>query len=115
RVIPAPMETRGTIAVWRADGAGETGELTVYETTQGVHGLRRALAPLLGYPENKVRVIVPDMGGGFGNRTDCAPETVMTCIAAWLLSVRVSWYLTGRLSFLAAMHGRDQIDVVEAA
>jgi carbon-monoxide dehydrogenase large subunit len=115
RVIPAPMETRGTIALWRPDGAGSTGELTVYETTQGVHGLRKALAPLLGYPENKVRVIVPDMGGGFGNRTDCAPETVMACIAAKRLQVPVKYQETRTESNQAAMHGRGQLDVVEAA
>jgi carbon-monoxide dehydrogenase large subunit len=115
RVIPAPMETRGAIAIWRPDGADSPGELTLYETTQGVHGLRRALAPLLGYPENKVRVIVPDMGGGFGNRTDCAPETVMTCIAAKKLNRPVKYQETRTESNQAAMHGRDQIDVVEAA
>jgi len=115
RVIPAPMETRGTIAMWRPDGAGSTGELTVYETTQGVHGLRKALAPLLGYPENKVRVIVPDMGGGFGNRSDCAPETVLTCIAAKRLQVPVKYQETRTESNQAAMHGRGQLDVVEAA
>jgi carbon-monoxide dehydrogenase large subunit len=115
RVIPAPMETRGAIAIWRPDGVGAPGELTLYETTQGVHGLRKALAPLLGYPENKVRVIVPDMGGGFGNRTDCAPETVMTCIAAKRLQRPVKYQETRTESNQAAMHGRDQIDVVEAA
>ncbi|MCC7369243.1 MAG: xanthine dehydrogenase family protein molybdopterin-binding subunit [Chloroflexi bacterium] len=115
RVIPAPMEMRGTIALWRPDGADTPGELTVYETTQGVHGLRRALAPLLGYPENKVRVIVPDMGGGFGNRSDCAPETVLTCIAAKKLNRPVKYQETRTESNQAAMHGRGQLDIVEAA
>jgi carbon-monoxide dehydrogenase large subunit len=115
RVIPAPMETRGAIALWRADGAGSSGELTLYETTQGVHGLRKAIAPLLGYPENKVRVIVPDMGGGFGNRTDCAPETVMTCIMAKRLNRPVKYQETRTESNQAAMHGRGQTDIVEAA
>ncbi|MGE3267597.1 MAG: xanthine dehydrogenase family protein molybdopterin-binding subunit [Chloroflexota bacterium] len=115
RVIPAPMETRGTIAIWRPDGASTPGELTIYETTQGVHGLRRAIAPLLGYPENKVRVIVPDMGGGFGNRSDCAPETVLTCIAAKRLERPVKYQETRTESNQAAMHGRGQTDIVEAA
>ncbi|MCC6180129.1 MAG: xanthine dehydrogenase family protein molybdopterin-binding subunit [Chloroflexi bacterium] len=115
RVIPAPMETRGALAIWRPDGPDTPGELTLYETTQGVHGLRRAIAPLLGYPENKVRVIVPDMGGGFGNRTDCAPETVLACIAAKQLGRPVKYTETRTESNQAAMHGRGQIDVVEAA
>ncbi|HZO29616.1 MAG TPA: xanthine dehydrogenase family protein molybdopterin-binding subunit [Chloroflexota bacterium] len=115
RVIPAPMEMRGAIAIWRPDGSGTPGELTLYETTQNVHGLRKGLAPLLGYPENKVRVIVPDMGGGFGNRADCAPETVLTCIAAKRLGRPVKYQETRTESNQAAMHGRDQTDVVEAA
>src|SRR5438874_950387 len=115
RVIPAPMEMRGALAIWRPDGAATPGELTLYETTQNVHGLRKGLAPLLGYPENKVRVIVPDMGGGFGNRADCAPETVLACIAAKRLGRPVKYQETRTESNQAAMHGRGQTDVVEGA
>src|SRR5687768_14820941 len=82
------------VAVSRPDGNRTPGELTLYQTTQNVHGLRKGIAPLLGYPENKVRVIVPDMGGGFGNRADCAPETVMTCIAAKRLGRPVKYQET---------------------
>jgi carbon-monoxide dehydrogenase large subunit len=115
RVIPAPMEMRGALAIWRPDGADSPGELTLYETTQNAHGLRKGIAPLLGYPENKVRVIVPDMGGGFGNRADVAPETVLACIAAKRLNRPVKYQETRTESNQAAMHGRDQTDIVEAA
>ena len=97
------------------DGADEPGELTLYETTQNVHGLRKALAPLLGYPENKVRVIVPDMGGGFGNRADVAPETRPGLHRRQAPRPAGQVQETRTESNQAAMHGRGQTDIVEAA
>jgi aerobic carbon-monoxide dehydrogenase large subunit len=115
RVIPLPMEPRGSLTTYRTGGGGELGELTMWVTTQNVHGLRSRLAPLLGLPENRVRVIVPDMGGGFGNRADVSPEDTLAAIMAMRLERPVKFVETRAESFQAAMHGRGQLDEVEAA
>ncbi|MDP8924142.1 MAG: xanthine dehydrogenase family protein molybdopterin-binding subunit [Chloroflexota bacterium] len=115
RVIPAPMETRGALAEWRPGRPGDPGELTLWETTQNAHALRRQVAGLFGLAENKVRVIAPDMGGGFGNRTDVAPETVIACIMAMRLNRPIKWSESRGESMQASMHGRGQTDIIEAA
>jgi carbon-monoxide dehydrogenase large subunit len=115
RVLPSPMETRGSVSVWRPGRPGDPGELTMWCTTQNVHGLRTRLAPLLGLADNKVRVIVPDMGGGFGNRADVSPEDTLGAILAMRLNRPVKYQETRSESCQAAMHGRGQTDYVEAA
>ncbi|MFN8526351.1 MAG: xanthine dehydrogenase family protein molybdopterin-binding subunit [Chloroflexota bacterium] len=115
RVLPNPMETRGSVSVFRANRPGDPGELTMWCTTQNAHSLRRSLAAQFGIAENKVRVIAPDMGGGFGNRADVAPEDVMAVIMAMRLDRPVKFQETRSESCQAAMHGRGQLDEVEAA
>jgi len=70
---------------------------------------------VLGVPEQNIWVIAPDMGGGFGNRTDVAPETVIACIMAMRLNRPVKWSESRSESMQASMHGRGQTDIVEAA
>ena len=115
RVFPVAMETRGCVAEWRAARPGDSGELTIWSSTQIPHALRTKLAVLLGLPENKVRSIAPEVGGGFGNKVDVSPEETMAAIMSMRLGRPVKWSETRSENFQAAMHGRDQIDEVEAA
>lgn len=115
RVLPVAMETRGCLADWRPGRPGDSGELTLWTSTQIPHAVKTKLAVLLGIEENKVRVIAPEVGGGFGNKVDVSPEEALTAIAAMKLSRPVKWSETRSENFQAAMHGRGQIDIIEAA
>jgi carbon-monoxide dehydrogenase large subunit len=111
RVLPVPMETRGTAA--RFDPG--TGELTFWASTQFPHTVRAKLAEILGLDENRVRVIAPDVGGGFGAKIEFAAEDVLTAYLAIQLRRPVRWVEERRENFLNMVHGRGQIDYVEAA
>ena len=115
RVLPVAMETRGCLADWRPGRPGDAGELTLWTSTQIPHGVKTKLSVLLGLPENKVRVIAPEVGGGFGNKVDVSPEEALTAIAAMKLGRPVKWSETRSENFQAAMHGRGQVDIIEAA
>ncbi len=111
RVLPVPMETRGAAA--RYDSG--TGELTFWASTQFPHTVRSKLADVLGLAENSVRVIAPDVGGGFGAKIDFTSEDVLTAYFAMKLRRPVRWAEVRRENFLNMVHGRGQIDYVEAA
>ena len=111
RVLPVPMETRGAAA--RFDPG--TGELTFWSSTQFPHSVRSKLAEVLGVPENRVRVIAPDVGGGFGAKIDFTSEDVLTAYLAMTLRRPVRWVEVRRENFQNMVHGRGQIDYVEAA
>jgi carbon-monoxide dehydrogenase large subunit len=111
RVLPVPMETRGAAA--RLDAG--TGELTFWASTQFPHTLRSQLAEILGMPETSVRVIAPDVGGGFGAKIDFTSEDVLTAVLALRLRRPVRWVEARRENFQNMVHGRGQIDYVEAA
>jgi carbon-monoxide dehydrogenase large subunit len=108
RVLPVAMETRGCLADWRPGRPGDTGELTLWTSTQIPHGVKTKLSVLLGLEENKVRVIAPEVGGGFGNKVDVSPEEALTAIAAMKLNRPVKWSETRSENFQAAMHGRGR-------
>jgi carbon-monoxide dehydrogenase large subunit len=111
RVLPTPMETRGAAA--RYDPG--TGELSVWSSTQIPHGLRTKLAGVLGLPESQLRVIAPDVGGGFGAKIECSTEEVLTAWLAMQLGRPVRWVETRRENVQAMIHGRGQVDLVELA
>lgn len=111
RVLPVPMEPRGAAARFDAG----TGELTFWASTQFPHTFRSKIADILGLPENKVRVIAPDVGGGFGAKIDFTSEDVLTGLLAIQLRRPVRWMEVRRENFLNMVHGRGQIDYVEAA
>ena len=115
RQLPSPLETHGSVAEWRVGRAGDSGELTLWASTQIPHALRTRLAGLLDVPENKVRVIAPDVGGGFGNKVDIAPGVALTAIMAMRLGRPVKWIEERGENARSAAHGRGQIDEVEAA
>jgi aerobic carbon-monoxide dehydrogenase large subunit len=111
RVLPVPMETRGAAA--RFDPGN--GELTFWASTQFPHTVRTKLAEVLGLAENRVRVIAPDVGGGFGAKIDFTSEDVLTAYLALTLGRPVRWVEERRENFQNMVHGRGQIDYVEAA
>ncbi|MEI5671813.1 MULTISPECIES: xanthine dehydrogenase family protein molybdopterin-binding subunit [unclassified Nocardioides] len=102
RLIPAFMEPRSTVV----DPTGE--QLTVWSATQIPHILRFALAATTGIPESKLRVIAPDVGGGFGGKLQTTPEEWITVAVARRVGRPVKYTETRSESLMAAHHGRDQ-------
>ncbi|HEX6344074.1 xanthine dehydrogenase family protein molybdopterin-binding subunit [Umezawaea sp.] len=103
RLIPAFMEPRSVVV----DPGG--GSITMWSATQVPHILRWMLSAVLGIPEHKVRVIAPDVGGGFGGKLQVTPEEVLTLLVARRLGKPVKWTESRTESMLSAHHGRDQV------
>ncbi|HEY1572148.1 MAG TPA: xanthine dehydrogenase family protein molybdopterin-binding subunit [Pseudonocardiaceae bacterium] len=103
RLVPAFMEPRSILV----DPTGP--QLTMWSATQIPHILRLMLAMTLGVPEHKVRVIAPDVGGGFGGKLQVTPEEVITFLVARRLDRPVKYTESRSESVQAAHHGRDQI------
>jgi carbon-monoxide dehydrogenase large subunit len=110
RCAASPLEPRGLIARWT-----EARGLEVWASTQTPHLLRQALAGHLGLPPDRVRVIVPDVGGGFGQKLHVFPEDLAVPAIARLLGRPVKWVEERRENLLAASHAREQVAEVEAA
>jgi carbon-monoxide dehydrogenase large subunit len=104
RQCGCPMEARGLLARW--DGA--TQELTVWTSTQTPHHVRDHLARVLKIGIDQVRVIAPDIGGGFGCKEHLYPDEVLVCLATMRLGVPVKWIESRQESFTATTHARDQ-------
>jgi carbon-monoxide dehydrogenase large subunit len=102
RLAGVPLETRGVIAY----PEGET--LVVWSSTQSPYSLRDIVASALGMPAEQVRVLIPDVGGGFGPKGAVYPEEVLVAGAARRLGRAVKWVETRRESFLAMGHDREQ-------
>lgn len=102
RLIPAFMEPRSVVV----DPTGE--QITVWSATQIPHILRFALAATTGVPESKIRVIAPDVGGGFGGKLQQTPEEMIAFAVARRLGKPVKFTETRSESLLTAHHGRDQ-------
>ena len=111
RLIPVAMETRGVVAEYKP---GER-QLTVWSSTQIPHLLRTQIAAMLDVPEHSVRVITPEVGGGFGSKLNVYAEEALLGYLAMRLGKPVKWIETRRENFQATTHGRDQIDDVEVA
>jgi aerobic carbon-monoxide dehydrogenase large subunit len=109
RLVPVFMEPRSTVV----DPNGE--QLVMWSSTQVPHILKTMLALTLGLPEHKLRVIAPDVGGGFGGKIAVAPEEVVTLLVAQKLGKPVKWTETRSESLLTAHHGRDQIQDLTVA
>ena len=111
RQTHVPMEPRGCLATWQP--GDET--LTFWHSTQIPHPMRSALAARLGIPESAVRVITPDVGGGFGQKIPLYREELTTAAASRLLGRPVRWIETRRENLLASLHAREDIVDVRAA
>jgi aerobic carbon-monoxide dehydrogenase large subunit len=111
RLAGAPMEPRGVVA--RYDPG--TGELTVWSTTQNPFLTRADLASILGFPEHKLRVIAPDVGGGFGVKGPVYREEVIASVLTRQLGRPVQWVATRNEDLLTTLHGRAAVSDAEAA
>src|SRR5881396_810585 len=111
RQTHVPLEPRGCLASWLP--GDET--LTFWHSTQIPHPMRSALAARLGIPESAVRVITPDVGGGFGQKIPLYREELATAAASRLLGRPVRWIETRRENLLASLHAREDIVDVRAA
>jgi carbon-monoxide dehydrogenase large subunit len=105
------IECRGAVAVHDA----LEDRLTLWSSTQMPHAAQRLLCDMLGRDENRVRVIAPDLGGGFGPKLVFYPEDVVTSLAAILLGRPVKWIEDRREHFIATTQERDQYWDVEIA
>ncbi len=103
RQATVSLECRGVLAYW--DHRND--ELTVHISTQGGHVVRIGLAQALGLPENKVRVIAPDIGGGFGGKNRIMPEDIAVAAIAMKVGHPVRWIEDRREHLLASVHARD--------
>jgi carbon-monoxide dehydrogenase large subunit len=104
RVAPVTLEPRGCVAEFDAS----SGRLTFHATSQNPAGYQGTLAILLGLAPEKVRVVVGDVGGGFGMKALLHPEDVVCAHAARKLGRPVRWRATRLEEFQASSHGRDQ-------
>ena len=105
------IECRGAVAAYDAIGD----RLTLWSSTQMPHQAMRQLCDMLGRDENQVRVVTPDVGGGFGPKLVFYPEDVVTALAAMILERPVKWIEDRREHFVASTQERDQYWEVEIA
>jgi carbon-monoxide dehydrogenase large subunit len=110
RLAPVPLETRGLVAHYQP----QEDLLTVWASTQGPHRVQRQLARLLKRPESRVRVIAPDVGGGFGEKGGVFPEDVAIAYLAVSLGQPIKW-VAERQENMLGFHGRGHVVDVEAA
>lgn len=111
RYSPTPIETRAMLASFdRTEN-----RLTIYASTQFPHALRTFLSQTLDFPENRIRVVAPHVGGGFGIKSAVFQDEVSTVILSMKLGRPVKWYEDRKEHLLTAGHERQQVHYVECA
>ncbi len=111
RLTPMAIEPRGCVASWHP---GEQ-SLTLFTSTQIPHLVRTMLPDMIGVPENKLRIVAPEVGGGFGAKLNLYAEEALCSHLAMRLGSPVKWIESRRESASATIHGRDQIGAYEVA
>ena len=111
RISASPLEPRATLAVPEP----ATGELAVWMACQSPHTIRTWLAEIFEMDESKLRIVAPDVGGGFGSKLNLYSDEIAVMWAALRLGRPVKWSETRTENFTAAVHARDQIHDVEMA
>ena len=111
RLAPTPIEARGILAEWHA--MDQT--MTMWMSSQNPHFIRLFVGGAMGIPENRFRVISPDVGGGFGSKISPYPEDYLVPAASKILGRPVKWIETRTESLQNATHGRGQFFDVEIA
>ena len=111
RLAPIAMEPRGVVARYFP---GEQ-ELTLWSSTQIPHLMRTQVAIMIGIPENKLRVITPEVGGGFGSKLNVYAEEALLGWISMQLGKPVKWIETRRENIQATIHGRGQVGDIEIA
>ncbi len=109
RLIPNAMEPRGITATFNKG----SGELTIWTSTQVPHVIKLLHALSCGVPEQKIRVIAPDVGGGFGSKLYLYAEDMLMARIAIELGKPVKWIEEKRESYVATTHGRDHVQYAE--
>src|SRR5206468_3940626 len=111
RYVGMPLEGRGVVAHWdRRDGT-----LTTWNSTQVPHFVQQGLIGALGLPPHKIRVIAPDLGGGFGTKASGYAEDALVPIAARVLGRPVKWIESRREHMSSAAHARHQVHAISLA
>ncbi|MGH7764569.1 MAG: xanthine dehydrogenase family protein molybdopterin-binding subunit [Candidatus Dormibacteraceae bacterium] len=110
RLAPTPMETRGVLAEYSHPDQS----MTIWMSSQNPHFIRLFLAGALGMPETRIRVISPDVGGGFGSKISPYSEDYLVPAAAKLSGRPVKWIESRTESLQTTTHGRGQVFEVEA-
>ena len=111
RLIPTAMETRGVVAEWHAGDRS----LTLHSSTQIPHLLRTLVAQMLGIEENRLRVVTPEVGGGFGSKLNVYAEEALMGFVARQIGKPVKWIESRRENFTCTIHGRGHVDYYEIA
>jgi carbon-monoxide dehydrogenase large subunit len=111
RLAPAAIETRGVLARYLPDEM----ELTVWSSTQIPHLLKSHLSEMLKLPEEQVRVIAPEVGGGFGSKLNIYAEEALVAFLALRLGRPVKWIEERRENMHSTIHGRGQVGEIEVA
>ena len=111
RYVGMPIETRGVVARWDV----RDGSLTTWNGTQVVHFVQQGLVAALGLPAHKIRVIAPDVGGGFGTKANGYPEDLLIPAAAIVSRRPVKWTEDRREHMMGSAHARAQVHDIEIA
>ncbi|HEX9064692.1 MAG TPA: xanthine dehydrogenase family protein molybdopterin-binding subunit [Streptosporangiaceae bacterium] len=102
RLIPTAMEPRAVVASWLGD------DVTLWSATQIPHVLRFAIAAFFGIPEQSIRVVAPDVGGGFGSKLQVTAEEVLAVLISRRIGKPVKWTESRSEGNMTVHHGRDQ-------
>lgn len=111
RLIPNAMEPRSAVAQWN----GAMNDLTLWTTSQNPHIVRFLMSVVTGLPEQKIRVISPEVGGGFGSKIPFYPDEIITAFCSMQVGRPVKWTETRSENFRVTIHGRDHIHQAELA
>src|SRR5262249_28449658 len=111
RLTPMAIEPRACIAQYsRGDG-----QLTLWTSSQVPHLVRTLLPGMVGVPENKLRIVAPEVGGGFGSKLNVYAEEALCSYLAMRLNAPIKWIESGRENAAATIHGRDQVGEYQMA
>lgn len=111
KLIPNAIEPRSAVATWLS----ATGELTLWSSSQNPHICRFVTFLVTGVPEHKIRVIAPEVGGGFGSKMPIYADEMIACFCSMRLGRPVKWTETRSENYQATIHGRDHVEYVELA
>jgi carbon-monoxide dehydrogenase large subunit len=109
RLLPTAMEPRAAVAQYNRG----SGQLTLWATSQNPHIHRFLCSVMLKLPEHRIRVIAPEVGGGFGSKIPAYPDEALVSFAAMELGVPVKWTEDRSENYKVTIHGRDHIEYVE--
>lgn len=111
RISANPIETRAYLASYSA----QDGTLTMWSATANAHSLRTRISEMMDFPETKIRVVAPDVGGSFGVKIQTYQEELLLPYLSYRLGRPIKWYETRIEHLRNGRHGRDQIHYIEVA